>query len=721
VSDAPSVLRADRLAQAQPDRMPRLRRGTVRRERLLRRLRHTAHVPVALVVAPAGYGKTTLLAHWLQADRRPAAWHTVTAADDGDRLVASIARAVDEPADLTLAALAYALERRDEPFVLVLDDVHRLRSRAALAVVAAIIDAVPAGSQVVLAGRAEPALPIGRLRAHGRLLDLRTQDLVMTRREAARLLGQAGLELQQREVGTLLDRTEGWPACLYLAALSLRERTDVARGVARFAGDDRLVADYLCDELLDALDAQERAFLLRASVLDELSGPLCDAVLGRSGSGAVLRDMSRANVPLVPLDATDGRYRCHRLLAEMLRAELRRADPALEARLHRRASRWYAESGDADRALAHAIAGQDVAVAGSLLWTTVAPRVLDGRAEEVRRWLDRFTAKQVAAHPTLALTAAAHHLVAGERDLTEHWAAAAERTLAGDASLRAATRLMRAVVARDGISAMRRDAERAYMSTPEDSPWRPLCALLRGIALHLGGDPGRARRQLEEGARRGAISAPLVQALCLAQLALLALDERDPERAELLAGRARSQVERIGLDGHPPCALVFAVSALVRAHRDVEEAQADRRRATALLGRLVDYAAWYDVELRVVMARAALRLGDVIGARALLVAATRELEGDDDAGLLRTWIDELTAQVEAFTATELVAPSALTTAELRILSLMPTHLSFREIGRRLYISANTVKTHAHAVYRKLDVSSRSDAVLRARSMGLLDA
>jgi LuxR family maltose regulon positive regulatory protein len=724
MTDMATLWPADQLRPTRRHRVPRLRRGTVRRERLLRRLGQSTHVPVALVVAPAGYGKTTLLVHWLQADQRPMVWLTIDRGDDDpERLIASLALALGEPADLTLAALTYAIERREEPLVVALDDVHHLRSAEALAVVDAIADAVPAGSQVVLAGRCEPALPIGRLRAQGRLIELRARDLVMTRREAAKMLSLAGLELPPEHVQVLLERTEGWPAGLYIAALSLRGRADLHRAVERFGGDDRLLADYLRDELLDGLDAERRRFLERTSMLDELRGPLCDAVLRRTGSGVALREMSRSNLLIVPLDPADTSYRYHGLLAGMLRAELRRTDPTREAELHRRASNWYARAGDADRTIEHAIAAGDLTRAGALLWSTGAARVLDGRAVDVRRWLDRFTPEQIAAEPTLALTAAAQHFVAGERDLLEHWTAVAAQGAAGDeaASLEAGVQAMRAAVARTGIAAMRRDAACGYERLAEGSPWRSLCCLLQGVAMHLQGDATAARPQLEEGARRGAIVAPVVQALCLAQLALLAVDAGDWEQAQLLAARGRSQVERVGLNRHPTCALVFAVSAFVRAYRDrVEEAQSDRRRATELLTRLVDYVPWYDVEVRLVLARAALRLGDVTGTRTLLAEATRAFEPRDDIPVLRTWIDELWAQVEAFTVTELVGPSSLTTAELRVLALMPTHLSFREMGRRLHVSANTVKTHAHAVYRKLDVCSRSEAVVRARSTGLLD-
>jgi LuxR family maltose regulon positive regulatory protein len=708
-------------ADTRQHRAPRLRRGTVRRERLLRRLAQSTHVPVTLVVAPAGYGKTTLLVHWLQADPRPLVWLTAEpAGDDHEWLIASLAAALGEPADLTLAELAYAVERREEPVVLVVDDAHHLRSAEALAVIDAIAAAVPLGSQIVLAARCEPALPIGRLRAQGRLIELRSRDLVMTRREATKMLRLAGLELAAEDVQTLLERTEGWPAGLYIAALSLRGRTDLRRAVERFGGDDRLLADYLRDELLDGLHPQRLRFLERSSVLEELSGPLCDAVLRRTGSGLALRDMSRSNLPLVPLDQSDVAYRYHRLLADMLRAELHRADPACEAELHRRASDWYADAGDGGRAIDHAIAAGDLARAGTLLWGTAAARVLDGRAADVRRWLDRFTPEQIASRPTLALTAAALHLVAGERDLVEHWAGVAGRS-AADQALEAGAQAMRAAVGRAGIAAMGRDAERGYERLPEASPWRALCCLLEGVSRHLQRDAAAARPRLEEGARRGAIEAPIVQALCLAQLALLAIDAGDWEQAQLMAARGRSQVERLGLDRHPTCALVFAVSAFVRAHRDrVDEAQADRRRATELLTRIIDSAPWYDVEIRVVLARTALRLGDVTGTRTLLAEAARELGRDDDIAVPRAWIDELWAQVEAFTVTELVGPSSLTTAELRVLALMPTHLSFREMGRGLHVSANTVKTHAHAVYRKLDVCSRSEAVVRARATGLLD-
>ena len=266
------------------------------------------------------------------------------------------------------------------------------------------------------------------------------------------------------------------------------------------------------------------------------------------------------------------------------------------------------------------------------------------------------------------------------------------------------------------------DATKAYELTLEDGPWRPLSCLLRGAGLHLLGEAERAVEPLEEGARRGGIVAPSAQVLCLAQLALIALDADDWEHASLLASRARAQVERAHLESYPTSALVYAVSALTRAHREgVEAAQEDRRTALQLLAALVDGAPWYEVEARVALARATLRLGDVVGTRALLDEASKRLRSADDAPPAARWIEECRADADAFASTSLVGPASLTTAELRVLRMLPTHLSFREMGVRLHVSSNTIKTHAHAVYRKLDARSRSEAVVHARRMGLVDA
>ena len=700
-------------------------------------------MPLALVVAPAGYGKTTALAEWAARDPRPFAWLVLEPGDDDvARLVAAIALALDEVEplprgalaalradgadgpDAAIARLGTAIAGRRAPFVLVLDDAHVLASDGARDVLDAIIGNLPPGSLLAVASRSELPLPVGRLRAHRRVVEVGPRELQMTRVEAAEDLG--GLGRRPVDVELLVQRTEGWPAGLYLAALSLREQPDRDHAVARFAGDDRLVADYLRDELLAGLPPERLRFLTSTSVLAELSGPLCDAVLGRPGSGATLRDLARSNLMLVPLDRADDRYRYHGLFADMLRAELRRSEPEVEGELHRRASAWHAARGEADRAIHHAIAAGDVDGAADLLWGVAPGWVMGGRDAVVRDWLERFAPEEIARHPRLALTAATSDVAAGDRDRLEHWAAAAARGLAAaaaepDGPDAAVADVLGVLAARDGLDGMRAGAAAAAARLPAETAWLGVCRLLEGTALYLSGDREAARGPLEDGARHGAVAAPLVQALCLAQLGVLALEEDDAETAEVCIARARRQVERTGLGDCPLAALVFAASALGRAQRGrVDEAQRDMREGTRLLATLAEFTPWYAVEARLLLARAALRLSDVVGARTLLAEASRLARRASDAVVLLQWLEDGWGQADSFSSAAILGPTSLTTAELRVLRLLPTHLSFREIAGRLHVSTNTIKTQAHAVYRKLDASSRTDAVSSARRLGLVD-
>jgi LuxR family maltose regulon positive regulatory protein len=425
---------------------------------------------------------------------------------------------------------------------------------------------------------------------------------------------------------------------------------------------------------------------------------------------------------LVPLDRADGRYRYHGLFADMLQAELRRIEPEAEAEVHRRASSWHAGRGEVERAIHHAIAAGEVEVAGDLLWGVAAGYVTDGRHAMIRRWLDRFTPEQIARHAPLALAAATSELATGDSDLVEHWCAAADRGAEPPAAGDAVVAIMRALIARDGLGRMHDDAAAASALVPDDAPWLALCGLLQGAALHLTGERDRARGHLEEGVRHGAVAAPSVQVLCLAQLGVLASEEDDWTTAELCISRARMQVERVGLADYPLAALVYAASALDRAHRGrVDDAQRDMREGARLLAMLADFTPWYEAETRLLLAGAALRLSDVVGARTLLSEASRLAARAPDAVVLKEWLDESWARADSFSSAAILGPTSLTTAELRVLRLLPTHLSFREIAGRLQVSANTIKTQAHAVYRKLDASSRTEAVSSARLLGLLDA
>jgi LuxR family maltose regulon positive regulatory protein len=539
--------------------------------------------------------------------------------------------------------------------------------------------------------------------------------------EAAALLGLAGLDLGPDDVARLVVRTEGWPVALALGAILLRDGASPG-DVAGFGGGDRLVADYVRDEILGHLADEERAFLVETSVLDTLTGPLCDVVLGRSGSGAALSQLARGRLILIPVDRTDDRFRHHRLVRETLEGELRRRDPALAAALHRRASDCYRDAGDGDRAIRHAIRAGDLVRAGRLVWSSTPSAVSHGRKADVEAWLRLFTERELAASPTLALAAATAQLASGQGHEVERWAwsAAAAAPSARPPTVEAGVAIMRAALARDGLLRMREDAARAYDVEPDASPWRAMCCLLGGTADQLAGRGDAAARLLQEGAHRAAVLAPDIHALCLTQLALLAVEREEWEEAAGLVTRARAQVERHGLGAYPTAALVFAASALVRAHRGrVEAAQDDFRVARRLRSELTDFAGWYEAELSAVLARAAVRLSDLQSARELLTDAGRVIRVLPDAATPAAWVEALWAQLDAMSGPACALPASLTTAELRILRFLPTHLSFREIGERVFVSANTVKTQANAVYRKLDVTCRSDAVARAGEMGLL--
>jgi LuxR family transcriptional regulator, maltose regulon positive regulatory protein len=685
--------------------------GLVSRARLVRTLAEARDVPVVVVVAPAGYGKTTVLAEWAEQDPRPFAWIRLDGShDDPDALVASIWD---------------SLGAAEHPSVLVLDDVHALARTHEFEVLQAIAEAMPPPSQLVLAARREPALPIGRLRAHRKVAELRGADLAMGRSEAAALLLAEGLRLNGDQLDALVSRTEGWPAGLYLAALSLRAQPDLRAALERFAGDDRIVADYLRDELLASLSADQIEFLVRTSVLDTLAGPVCDAVLDGAGSGAALADLARSGTPLVGLDRSCESYRHHRLFAEMLRAELRRAEPDLEPELHRRAGTWYAEHGETREAIRHAVAAGDVDAAGDLLWAHAADRIAHGGNDDVRCRLDEFRPEEIAGCAPLALVAAASALAAGDREQVERWTAAAARSLDGTTgelrpALDSALTILQACVSRHGLARMGADAARAARWQPEHSAWRATARMLEGVACHLTGRRDAARAPLEEAGRGGAAVAPNIQALCLAQLALLAAEDEDWEQAAVLISRARTQVKACGLDRYPTMSLVFAVSGLVRAQRGmVDEARGDVLAATRFLGELGDFAAWYEAETRLTLARTALRLGDVTAARILLSEASYALREASDSTTLRAWLEETRVQLDAATRSA-GETCALTTAELRVLQLLPTHLSYPAIAQRLFVSPNTVKTHVRAVYRKLDASSRGEAVAHAFAAGLLD-
>jgi LuxR family transcriptional regulator, maltose regulon positive regulatory protein len=698
-------------------RLPRRSDGFVCRSGLVSRLDDARARPLVLVSAPAGYGKTTLLAQWSERDGRPVAWVTLDQADaDPAVLAGSIATAL---------ARTGPLRGRQRSVLLVLDEAHIVHSDLLGEAVLGILGRLPEGSQVAVASRCEALPHTGRMRGHRMLVEIGAGELAMSAAEAASLLRSAGLELEFTAVQDLVKRTEGWPVALELAALSLAAQRERSEGDAAFAGDDHLLAEYFRAEFLAALSPSRRRFLTRSSVLDRLCGPLCDAVLDDERSASVLAELSRSEVPLWPIDPSHEWYRLHGLFREMLRTELRRAEPEMELELQRRAGAWHRRAGDVDRAIDHALRAGDVDHAGELLWVNL-PRYLGrGRSEALGRWMTGVGEERAAECAPFALAAAHHHLAGGDIALAEQWARSAAVASTpgrngGSSAVLAGLLIIEAWAARSGAKRMGEDAGRAYELLADDSPWGASCCFLQGTASLLVDAHGEAERCFERGAARAVHLAPHMASLCLAQLAVLAIERDDPEVACEFARRASAVIDEHDLGRHPTAALVFAVSAAagVREGR-VDEAKDAAARCVSLLGGLEEFAAWYCAETRILLARGSLGLGDVAGAREQLARASRVARRTPDVVVFERWFEDAWEQFDKRAETALVGMASLTTAELRVLRFLPTHYSFHEIAERLHVSSNTVKTHVHAVYRKLDASSRSQAVANATHAGLL--
>jgi LuxR family maltose regulon positive regulatory protein len=546
---------------------------------------------------------------------------------------------------------------------------------------------------------------------------------VLTRAEVAAMAAACGLALSDEDADLLTRRTEGWAAAVALAVLPARNDPAPTESLIAFRGADRMVADYVRDEIMTPLSRRATEFLTRSSILTRLSAPICDFVLERSDSGRVLGDLARTNLLVMPLDRTGSEFRCHSLLTDALRSDLRRDDPHQEVALHLRASAWYEQHGDPALAIEHARAAGDLDRAGALLWREAPSLIAYGHRDVCAARLARFSAQQVAAHPSLALTSALVEAAFGRRPQAEQWAATAQRLIdpaAADSAT--ALRAIVAAVAATRTDEMHEQAARAHAAAAEDSPLRALACLVDGIGLDLSGDQAGARERLAEGERRGAAAAPVIQVLCLAQLALIAIDEDDWDAAQTAVAHSRAQMERVVLSDYPSCGLVFAVSAAVRGHyRQIELCQGDAREADRLLAAAAASPAWLSAECRIALARAALRVADVPRAHALLADAERDVKLLSPRTKLQRSIEACRRCADSVAATRDAGGVALTSAERRVLVFLPTHMSFREIADELVVSRNTVKTHVRSVYRKLLASGRSDAVSRARAAGLLDS
>jgi LuxR family maltose regulon positive regulatory protein len=722
---------------------PRARRGIVARTVLVDRLLASDAGPVVCVVAPAGYGKTTLLAQWAQEKGPRVGWVSVDQRDN-DRAVLltylavaldriepidpGVVRALAGPAASIVGAvtrLAAAMAAMTQPVALVLDHVELLGNQQCLDMIAELAVQLPQGSQLLLASRARPPLPVALLRAPGRVVEIGAGELAMDHQEARALLEGAGVGLGEAAVNELVRRTEGWPVGLYLAGLAHKAGGPRRQVWAGFSGNDRFMADYLRSEFLGQLPAELVSFLTRTAVLDRMSGPLCDAVLDTTGSGAVLASLEESNLLLVPLDRRGDWYRYHHLFRELLLAELDRREPGLVPALHRRAAGWWEANGMPESAIDHARAAGDADRVARLVWDLALPAYGAGRVDTARRWFGWFEDQGLLGrYPQVAVLGAWLQALLGLPVAAERWADVAEGgsgpgTLPDGSTTQSYLALLRALLCRDGLDRMRADTQAALDKLTPGSQWRPTAQLLEGIGYLLAGQVDRAdpllARAVEVATDAGALPAA---AIALAERSLVAMHQKDWEQAAILADQAQGVVRTGGLDGYVASALVHGVAARVAVHQgDVPHAQAQLARATRLRPLLTYALPYLAVQTLLELGRACLALDDAAGARVVLRQARDVLRRRPDLGILVTQVDELRSNVDS-SRSGTVGVSSLTTAELRLLPLLSTHLSFREIGERLYVSQHTVKSQAGSIYRKLGVSSRGQAVQRLQELGL---
>ena len=729
-------------------RPPLIRPGTVRRSSLIERLVAGDRCPIVSVVAPAGYGKTTLLSQWAERNGQSFAWVSVDEADNDPKVLLSyVAKALDavEPIDervfdalaspgssvpgSVVPRLGSAFSSMTSPVVLVLDDVHVLRNSECRAALSVLADHVPGGSRLALSGRAQPPLPIARLRTGGKITEIGPGDLSLTRDEASSLLRNVDLTLAEEDVTELHKRTEGWPAGLYLAALYLREGGSFASAVNSFGGDDRLVSDYLESEFLARISRRQRAFLTRTAVLERMCGPLCEALLDMGGSAAILADLAGSNLLLVPLDRRGEWYRYHHLFRDMLLAELHRLEPGLMPVLRRRAAGWYLRNGRPEEALEYSMAAGDLDAAAGLVEKLGVPAYRQGRVATVQRWFGWLEDRGgIEGHPMVAVLASLFYALTGRPVEAERWADAVDRWQYGDParpddpSTEAWAALLRTLLCRRGAKQMLADADEAVRRFAAESFVTPAPALLQGIARVLRGDLDGGDLSLEDAVNVGEVTgAPDDLALALCERSLGAMARSQWDQAEVLAERARTVLRRAGIEENYATPLICALQARAAMHRgDVPAARRELVSAQHLRPLLTYALPYFAVQARIELARVHLALADTAGARTLLREVGDLLKRRPGLGTLAGEAEALRAQLSKERGSSVPGASALTAAELRLLPLLSTHLSFPEIAEEMFLSRTTIKSQAMSVYRKLGASSRSQAVARSRELGLLE-
>lgn len=726
---------------------PRIPSRHVARPRLLELLDSGREQALTLVCAPPGYGKTALLAEWQhQATDRSFAWLSLDAEDsDPARLWAHLIWAIGEtspelegplpmrvdiyPNNLVSGVLPLLLETLaglPGERVIVLDDYQLVDSELCDASLEFFLEHLPPKVQLVVASRTAPRLPLGRLRAHGELLELNADELRLDGAEAGKLAAAViGSPLPPDDLATLLGRCEGWPAGIHLASLLLNHSSDGHAVIESLAGDNRYIFDYLKHDLLAGLSAEMGTFLRRTSILSRLSAPLCDAVLSTTDSRRLLKEAEQANLFLVPLDDRREWFRYHHLFGDVLRRELEENEPEVVSGLHTKASKWFELRGDVEEAIAHAIAARDVPRASDLVTEHAREVVRSGRILTVKRWLDQLGWPEAKGDPQLAVTRAfVLSLLNAPPEVVEHWLAVADR---GDhkgalsnsmPSLEFGIATIRGLFLLDDVARAADAARWAFGQVDKSNEWRLEALLAHGQALYLTGKASKARAVLEQALLEMRFDAPQTMANVLAYLALIELDQGDVDRGEAMARRSLAVLEERGLGELLPASTGhLALGVALGAGGAFAEAEAEIERGAKL--RAGPGPTVWHAHALVLLARARLSRGDLDGVRESLDAARTEVDSLNDVGIVVSLLGDTERRLQTGVRRPVVAGEELSERERVILRLLAAGLTKPEIASELFIAYNTVKTHTRTIYRKLDASTREEAVARGRELNLI--
>ncbi|WP_166906136.1 AAA family ATPase [Mycobacterium sp. DL440] len=693
---------------------------------------------LVVVAAPAGYGKTTVVEQWDDADQRAFAWARLDNLDnDPAHLLLHLATALNQAKPVDPAVLHYlqgagraegqlvsafvkALESCG-PVVLVLDDVHELSASAAVDTLRAVVDLAPNSTTLALVGRQVPAVDLARRRLQGYVFEIGIPELKLSGSEGAAAFAALGAGMDKATIARVLDNCEGWAAGVVMAALALRGGAP-AEAVT---GRHRLVADYLVEEVLSQLESDTVTFLTESAILDRFCADELDVLLERTDSAAMLDAITHSgNMFLVSLDDRGIWFRYHQLFGDLLRARLRENDPERFRTLAARASDRLAQAGDVDGALNQALAADDRAQAAALVGIDAVRLGFDGRVGVLARRLSLIDEQTFTDYPDASIARAWLGVMSGDAELIQRsllTAAAADSGVPladSTPSVEVAAALIGSLVGVGGVGEVIRHAETVCGAGDHlVNPWWGAATTMKGAALAMLGEAERARATLES-ALPVIEDLPGFQAAALAHLAALDLGDDDLPAAVEHAAAARSIVDSRDLSDMVPMVVVYAVDALVRArHGDVAGARSAVRATERLVDRLGDLSARTALMAHVLMAGTAVEIDDTELCDRHLDAAQRAYRREPEAIGIGQGLEHIRA-LSVARATRGARPS-LTTAELRLLPHLATHLSLQRIADELVIGRETVKSQAKSIYRKLAVSSRAAAVAEADRLGLL--